>query len=349
MCSLLFLCYTECAGPLKREENICKLAEIPYKQSSLRIPNPVVQFSELSDDEQENLKAQIEELKFEIHLKFLKFEADLVNSLRERITAADVVRTLLKHCTVYPTESMYNVSLLQVHRQALLDAKDIGEVFVIIEPFYTYYNYELLQTIVEVHGSEKDGERMQQYILDFSSYCRRVPCVEFYDDHGQKSLKRVKLKFKLDYDKKLLTLADIKHIERRISKILIIKSSVLFLHSVEEGCTAITFLVPHPCICAVLKALKGKSTTLQREVKMMTIECDGKPIDEVCILYSWKFSRDQIFMEGQSSKISQSNFCEWIFQNDSTHNTLLAPLLTAVQPGFEPAEKLVKKNHKARI
>ena len=278
------LFYAEYPGPLKKEENICKLAEIPHKQSSLPIPNPVVQFSELSIDEQEDLQAQIGDLKFEIHRKFLKFEAELVISLDGRITAANVVRTLMKHCTVYPTESMYNVSLLQDHRQALLDAKDIEEVFAIIHPYYSYYNYELLQTIVEAYGSEEDKERMQQYNLNFTDYCRRVPCMEFYDDHCQKSLKRVKLKFKLDYDKTVLMLADIKNIQRNISKILNIRPSVLFLHSVEDGCTAVTFLVPDPCIHAILKLLKEKSATLQKEVKMMTIECDGKPIDEVCTL-----------------------------------------------------------------
>jgi hypothetical protein len=270
--------FTEYPGPLKWEENICKLAEIPYKRSSRPIPNPVVQFSELSIDEQEDLQAQIGDLKFDIHRKFLKFEAQLVISLDGRITAANVVRTLMKHCIVYPTESVYNISLLQDHRQALLDAKDIEEVFAIIHPYYSYYNYELLQTIVEAYGSEEDIERMQRYILDFTKYCRRVPCVEFYDDHCPK---RVKLKLKLDYDKEMLMLADIKNIQRNISKILNIRPSVLFLYSVDDGCTAITFLVPDPCIHAVLKLLKEKSTTLQKEVKMMTIEYDGKPIDEV--------------------------------------------------------------------
>ena len=59
---------------------------------------------------------------------------------------------------------------------------------------------------------------------------------------------------------------------------------MLVLHSVGDGCIAVTFLVPDPCFHAVLKLLKEKATILQREVKMMTIECDGKPIDEVCTL-----------------------------------------------------------------
>ena len=36
--------------------------------------------------------------------------------------------------------------------------------------------------------------------------------------------------------------------------------------------------------------------------------------------YSGKFSRGPIFAEGQSSKISRSNFCEWPFHNCSSHN-----------------------------
>ena len=189
----------------------------------------------------------------------------------------------MKHCTVtvHPTESMYNISLLQEHKQALLDAKDLKEVFIIILPFYSYYNYELLQMIVDVHGSERDKEKMRQYILEFSDYCKRVPCIEFHDNRCQTSLKQIKIKFKLDYDKKLVTLADIKNIQCHVSDILNISASVLFLHSVQDGCTAFTFLVPDSCFHAVVKLLKEKTTTLQREVKMMTIECDGKPINEV--------------------------------------------------------------------
>jgi hypothetical protein len=282
MCFSLFLSYAEYPGPLKWEENICKLAEVPHKQSSLPIPNPVVQFSELSVDEKKDLQAQIEELKFEIHGKFLIVEAELVNSFHERIAATDIVRTLMEHCTVYPTDSMYNVSLLQEHKQALLDTKDTKNVFMMISPYYSYYNYELLETIVSVHGSDNDKEKIRQYIFDFSDYCRRVPCMEFYDDHCQTSPKRIKIKFKLDYDNKLLKLTDVKKIQCNISKILNIRPSVLFLHSVEDGCTAITFLVPDPCFHAVLNLLKEKTTTLQREIKMMTIECDGNRINEVC-------------------------------------------------------------------
>ena len=62
---------------------------------------------------------------------------------------------------------MNNISLLQEHKQALLDAKDTKEVFIIILPFYSYYNYELLQTIIDVHGSERDKVRCDNIFSNF--------------------------------------------------------------------------------------------------------------------------------------------------------------------------------------
>ena len=44
--------------------------------------------------------------------------------------------------------------------------------------------------------------------------------------------------------------------------------------------------------------------------------------------YSRKFSRGPIFVEGQFSLISQSNFRGWPFHNRSAHNTRLTPPLT---------------------
>ena len=59
------------------------------------------------------------------------------------------------------------------------------------------------------------------------------------------------------------------------------------------------------------------------------------------IPYSGKFSRGPIFAEGQSSKISRSNFRGWPFQNCSAHNTWLTPPLTPCTRRIKPAEKLV--------
>ena len=60
--------------------------------------------------------------------------------------------------------------------------------------------------------------------------------------------KRAKLIFKLEYKKKILKPINILEIKRQIAKILNIDSSLLVLHSIKDGCTEITFLVPIFCV-----------------------------------------------------------------------------------------------------
>lgn len=261
---------------MEGDENICELAGIPHTASSLPVSNPIiVDPTTLTSKEQEDLQDQIHELNEEIHIKFLITNAKLFESLRSRITTADLVQTLLKHCTVFPTGDQHNASILQEHADALKNAKSIAEVFFIINPYYSCINYELLQTIIEVHGSVEDKAIMQQYITDFSKYCKKVPCVEFYDEPPTSECpKRAKLKFKLEYKKESLKLEHIREIRRRIAKILNIRSSILYLHSIKDGCTEVTFLVPTFWMEKLMSIADKERSILCKEIKMMSIECD---------------------------------------------------------------------------
>ena len=127
---------------------------------------------------------------------------------------------------------------------------------------------------------------MQQYCLDFSDYCKRIPCVEFYESNSTNPevLKRTKIKFKLDYDKDLLRLEDIKRIQHQIARILKIKPSMLYLHCIEDGCTTITFLILTLIVTQLLKVVKDEKAALTKEVKMISVECDSEHHQLVCVV-----------------------------------------------------------------
>ena len=256
--------------------NICDEADIPYEPSSLGIPNPSVDFSELSFDDREDLLAQIEGLKEEITVKFLKLQSDLITSLntQEDINPLLLANTLLTytHDIADGAHGRSCVSLFQHHHQNLVEAKRIEEIFIIINPYLSYFNYELVQVIIDTHGTDKDKKNMQQYLKDFSDYCKKVPCVEFHEESDCNESKRTKIKFKLDYNKSQLKLGDVKRIQRRIARILKLKPSVLFLHSVDDGCVVFTFLLPTSTINHVMDMIACKESTLLDEVKLICVE-----------------------------------------------------------------------------
>lgn len=272
-----------------REKNICEVAGIQHRKSFYNIPNPVVQFSELTSDEQSDLQDQIFILNREMHKKFLILHSRLYESLKKNITVDALVLTLLLDCKAYSDDSR-NESLFKEHRKELCSAKEMGDVFKIILPYCSYYNYELIETITEVHGSDDDKKRMQQYLSDFSEYCKKVPCVEVHDDDNFKaSSKRTKVKFKLDYKKEELKHGDIKYIQIKIAMILGIQPSVLFLCCIQDGCVIITFLVPAFITEHFLNLQEDMKRDLKQEIKLISepVICDDLLTPLVCRFYTY--------------------------------------------------------------
>lgn len=268
-------------------QNICDQADIPYTPSSLGIPNPTVNFSDLSPDDREDLVAQIDSLTREIHIKFLKLQADLIKSLKKsKITPAQIIQTLKAHtCGIARhSENVICATLFQDCQEELSSAKEVEDVFVAISQYFSYFNYELFQMIVDVHGSHKDKDSMQHYLHDFSAFCEKVPCVEFHHEchHKLKETKRTRIKFKLDYDRNQLKLGDVKRIQRNIAKILKLKPSVLYLHCVEDGCLIFTFILPTYLIGVLIEAIKNGKAMLQQKVRLLYIELDRPSTYGVC-------------------------------------------------------------------
>ena len=226
--------------------------------------------------------AQIDILKREISGKFLILQTHLINSLKKQgdVTPSLLGLTILRHARDVAS-GMSCASLLEDHRQELIKATEIEDVFFVIDPYLSYFNYELLQIIIGTHGTAKDKQNMQQYLNDFSEYCKKVPCVEF-DVPNSRECKSTKIKFKLDYDKNQLKLGDVKRIQRCIAAILNLKPSTLSLHCIEDGCVIFTFLMPTSIVNYVMDIIEMNKSILKDEIKLLHVELEAHGLPEVC-------------------------------------------------------------------
>lgn len=172
-------------------------------------------------------------------------------------------------------DSLSSATLFQDHEEKLLSAKEIEDIFIIINPYSSYFNYELIEVIVGVHGTHRDKENMQLYCNDFSEYymkCMKMPCVEFHEECSANESNHTKIKFKLDYDRNQLKFDDVKHIQHNIAEILNLKPSVLYLHCIEDGCVFITFLIPSFFGDYLMDLITKNRSALQNNVKLLHVE-----------------------------------------------------------------------------
>ena len=210
--------------------------EYPYKQSSLPIPNPVVRFEDLSKSDRKDLFAQMNELTKEIRLEFSKLFNQVYASLDKHPDhiVKQVVLTLTGE----------GVQLFQGNKK-LLGAKSMFDVFKVIQPHCSYFNYDLLKLLISVHGTSEDKKCLDGYLKSFASYCQAMPCAEEICGSDGSGTDRIKLKFKLEFDRQQLKPNYIKdNIISNIARILKIKPSSLYLHRIREGCVCLEFLIP---------------------------------------------------------------------------------------------------------
>lgn len=238
--------------------------DCPHETSdSLPVSNPIIRFEELDEDDREDLSAKMRELTKKINSKFKKLLDQICGSLTERVEHGRVILTL--------TED----DVMVFDRDEKLDeAKNMLDVFNAIRPHCSYFNYDLLKLLVDVHGSPKDKENFEEYLRSFTAYCEAMPCAEEICGNGESESKRIKLKFKIIFDRQRLKTDILRGVKSNIANHLKIKPSSLYLCRVEEGCVLLEFLIPSFLFERIFPLSDEQKAALYHEVKVTSIQCE---------------------------------------------------------------------------
>ena len=237
--------------------------DCPHRQSSLPIPNPVVRFEDLSEDDRTDLFAQMHGLTKEIYIKFETLLNQVYKSLKERDKYAEVLLTLTGDDVMIFNDN-----------DKLNKAKDMFEVFKAIRPHLSYFNHNLLKLLVKVHGTPEDKECFDEYLESFASYCQAMPCAEEICGSDDSRPNRVKIKFKLNFDRQRLKADHVQDIVHNIACILKIKPSSLYLHRIHEGCVSLALLIPAFLLDHIFPLTDDQKASLYSEVNVITIHSD---------------------------------------------------------------------------
>ena len=160
--------------------------------------------------------------------------------------------------------------LLEREKEVLAKAQSIDVIFNILRPHMTFFNYEILEFLIETIGSNKDKRALQDYLHHFQSFCRRsvfeVP-KSIFGHSSEKTMGQQYFHVKITKTFKAaflsectsedgssseiicspklgISLENAKHIQRKLAVLLKLKISSLYLDSVSAGSTILTFLIP---------------------------------------------------------------------------------------------------------
>ena len=207
---------------------------------------PCVNVSRLTPEQQRKLRSRLRVESQEIMFKFQQLLSIVYKSLCEQKVSVDTLVThLLSLGALDPVSKQSQKPLLQTYFQELQNAGSIENVLWVIRDYFSFFNYRVIEHIVNGLGTDQDKVELKDYKKDFSQYSKRriFECPPVYGPMSNADHTDLVLKVDSAYDQ--FTVEELDNFEYKLSRIFgVSPQSVLRLCRVEEGCLQLIFQVP---------------------------------------------------------------------------------------------------------
>ena len=207
---------------------------------------PYLKESGLTPEQQEGLSIRLCVESEDIIRKFWHLHSTVYESLRQQNVPVDrLVVHLLSLGAFDPVTKDSQKPVLQSFSQQLQKAGSIEDVLLAIKDYFSFFNYHVVEHIVDKLGTDHDKIELQNYKKAFDEYSKRR-IYECPPEYGpMSSADHTELVLKLDSVYEKFTVKELKKFEYRLSRIFCVsQQSVLRLCRVEEGCLRLIFQVP---------------------------------------------------------------------------------------------------------
>ena len=197
----------------------------------------------LNEVQKDDLRARLKEETKQIMLQFYNLLSKFFNALKERKVSVDDIKTHLMVLEAFDDDD--DRPAFHEQRDKLDHATTINEVFQVIKVFCSFFNYDLIEHLIDIIGTDEDKVRLEKYKIKFMEYARRriyeCPPKTAMSTTGQCDMI---MKLESRFSSKL-TLSDLRQFRFNVSKTLKVSPYIVRLCCIEKGCIRLTFQIPH--------------------------------------------------------------------------------------------------------
>ena len=169
---------------------------------------------------------------------FAELISSTIKSLEERNESLDGIKDTLLSFTTFADDAL----LESLDITKIQEALSIQRLFIVLRRYISFYNYGLVEHLIEVHGSEEDHKRLADYITKFVAFCERSVFEVPHGVFGSRNPAAGK-SFVFKYTERVLSLLDVRKLADRIATIFGLRRCALQLHSISAGCVELHFMI----------------------------------------------------------------------------------------------------------
>ena len=167
------------------------------------------------------------------------------------------------------------------HLMRIEPATTFDDLWAKLNNYWNFLNFDLLEHIVSIFGSEELKQKMESYEHDLQSFRKATRVCDFIscwpvrgETPPKKELRKFVAKMKHDWDS--CTLEDLETLKGVITRKFFLPGFALQLREIIEGSITITWFIPAPFVNTLMEAIESTSSRFFMEQNIETITIDGK-------------------------------------------------------------------------
>ena len=207
---------------------------------------PYLNLSGLTHEQQQELRGRLQFESQQIMIQFQELVSATIESLMRRNVPLIKLQSHLMVLGAF--DPVFKETQVPVFRHCLKElraADTIPKVFLILNDYFSFFNYHIIEHIINNLGTFEDKAKLQKYKDDFNQYAKRR-IFECQPEFGPISdTDHADIFLKVDSQYESYTVEEIERFRLKLSEILHISpQGILRLCRVDEGCIQLKFQIP---------------------------------------------------------------------------------------------------------
>ena len=129
-------------------------------------------FSKLNSEDEAELQAQLILSADSMRKKFAALLLSVIKSFKQENVEPRLLTSAVLVLTEYDDPAI-GKPLLEREKEVLVKAQSVDQIFDVLRPHMTFFNYEILEFIIQEMGSSNDKRNLQKFIQEFRRFCKR--------------------------------------------------------------------------------------------------------------------------------------------------------------------------------
>ena len=207
---------------------------------------PYLDPSEVTPERQQVLRTRLRTESKRINMQFQYLVSSTLTSLQKQcVTVCDFLPHLMTFGTDEPVLKDSHAPVFDQRLSDLEKTENISEVFMGLKDYMSFFNYHLIEHIINVLGTEEDKAELKKYKTNFRQYAKHrvYECPPQFGPVSKVGHADIIVKVDSRYEN--YTLAEIEDFSLELSDVLGVSSKVVLrLCCIQKGCFQLTFQVP---------------------------------------------------------------------------------------------------------